>query len=43
MARDLGIETVFTQNLEDAQHNLPDFRKNENPFPLDRASLCEAK
>jgi putative pyruvate formate lyase activating enzyme len=41
MARDLGIETVFTQDLEDELHNLPDFRKSENPFPLDRASLAE--
>jgi putative pyruvate formate lyase activating enzyme len=41
MARDLGIETVFTQDLEDQLHNLPDFRKSENPFPLDRASLVE--
>ena len=39
MARELGIETVFTQDLEDELHNLPDFRKSENPFPLDRASL----
>ncbi|MCH7622762.1 MAG: radical SAM protein [Nitrospinae bacterium] len=41
MARELGIETVFTQDLEDELHNLPDFRKSENPFPLDRASLWE--
>ncbi|GJL80152.1 MAG: radical SAM protein [Nitrospinaceae bacterium] len=41
MARDLGIETVFTQNLEDELHNLPDFRKQESPFPLDRADLVE--
>ena len=41
MTQDLGIETVFTQDLEDELHNLPDFRKSENPFPLDRASLVE--
>ncbi|MDA0692088.1 MAG: 4Fe-4S cluster-binding domain-containing protein [Nitrospinae bacterium] len=41
MTRELGIETVFTQDLEDEQHNLPDFRKKENPFPLDGASLRE--
>jgi putative pyruvate formate lyase activating enzyme len=41
MARDLGIETVFTQDLEDELHNLPDFSKQESPFPLDRASLKE--
>ncbi len=41
MARELGIETVFTQDLEDELHNLPDFRKSENPFPLDRAGLVE--
>ncbi len=39
MARDLGIETVFTQDLEDELHNLPDFRKSENPFPLDRSII----
>jgi putative pyruvate formate lyase activating enzyme len=39
MARDLGIETVFTQDLEEERHNLPDFRKSDNPFPLDRANL----
>lgn len=39
MTRELGIETVFTQDLEDEQHNLPDFQKQESPFPLDRASL----
>jgi len=43
MAQDLGVETVFTQNLEDEIHNLPDFRKSDNPFPLDRDSLCEVK
>lgn len=37
MARDLGIETVFSQDLEDELHNLPDFRETENPFPLDGA------
>ncbi len=42
MARDLGIETVFTQDLEDELHNLPDFRKSENPFPLGRAGLVES-
>lgn len=41
IARDLGIETVFTQDLENERHNLPDFRKSENPFPLDKASLWE--
>ncbi len=41
MARDMGIETVFTQDLEDELHNLPDFRKSDNPFPLDRANLVE--
>ncbi len=39
MTRDLGIKTVFTQDLEDELHNLPDFGKSENPFPLDRAGL----
>jgi len=39
MTQDLGIETVFTQNLEEERHNLPDFRKSENPFPLDKANL----
>jgi putative pyruvate formate lyase activating enzyme len=39
MTRELGIETVFTQDLEEELHNLPDFRKQENPFPLDRAGL----
>ena len=39
MARDLGIETVFTQDLEDELHNLPNFSKEESPFPLDKASL----
>lgn len=43
MTRDLGIETVFTQDLADALHNLPDFRKSENPFPLDRANLLESQ
>ena len=43
MACDLGIETVFTQDLEDELHNLPDFRKSDNPFPLDRASLLESQ
>jgi putative pyruvate formate lyase activating enzyme len=41
MAQDLGIETVFTQDLEDDLHNLPDFRKSENPFPLDGGNLVE--
>ncbi len=43
MARDLGLETVFTQDPEEALHNLPDFEKSENPFPLDEASLWESR
>ena len=41
MARDLGIETVFIQDLEDENHNLPDFRKKDNPFPLDQTNLWD--
>ena len=41
MTQDLGIETVFTQDLEEELHNLPNFCKSENPFPLDRAILVE--
>ena len=39
MSRDLGIETVFTQDLKDQLHNLPDFSKKESPFPLDKAKI----
>lgn len=37
MARDLGFETLFVQDLKSDLHNLPDFLSSENPFPLDKA------
>jgi len=43
MARDLELETVFIQDPQEELHNLPDFRKRENPFPLDRANLWESR
>ena len=36
MAADLGFETLFVQDLNSEMHNLPDFTRTENPFPLDR-------
>ncbi len=43
MARDLGLETVFIQDPEEDLHNLPDFGKSGNPFPLDEARLWESQ
>ena len=42
MARELGFEMVYTQDPDEDLHNLPDFRENENPFPLDRAFNAES-
>ncbi len=41
MARELGLENLYVQDPEDAVHNLPDFSRPENPFPLDRPALRE--
>ncbi len=35
-AEDLGFETIYCQEMNDALHNLPDFGKDENPFPMKR-------
>lgn len=41
MARDLGLETLYVQDPEETLHNLPDFSRRENPFPLDRPAVRE--
>lgn len=35
-ANELGFESLFLQSLESEVHNLPDFSKPDDPFPLDR-------
>lgn len=37
MAGELGFEYVLVQRMDSRLHNLPDFRKRENPFPLDKS------
>ncbi|MFQ5451131.1 MAG: hypothetical protein ACE5E9_10920, partial [Nitrospinaceae bacterium] len=38
-ARELGLETLYVQDLEEDLHNLPDFANGETPFPLDGVNL----
>ena len=36
MARELGLQNLYTQDPLETIHNLPDFSRAGNPFPLDR-------
>ncbi len=37
MSEELGFENLFIQRLDSPIHNLPDFRRPRNPFPLKKA------
>ena len=37
MAEELGFEYLLVQRMDSRLHNLPDFRKRENPFPLNKS------
>ncbi|PIQ99096.1 MAG: radical SAM protein [Nitrospinae bacterium CG11_big_fil_rev_8_21_14_0_20_45_15] len=39
MANDLGIKTIFAQDLNSEIHNLPDFDDIMRPFPLQKATV----
>ena len=37
MAGELGFEHLLIQRMDSRLHNLPDFRKRENPFPMNKS------